>query len=106
MQQPDWSSIFRSSHVTPQLRSLHWLPLVARIRFKTLMFAYKAKNEPSPSYIRSMVKPRSVPGVLRTSSLARLEIENRDYFLSWLQDGGMNSHLKTLKQRFQAVYSP
>ncbi|KAI4890599.1 hypothetical protein NFI96_003747 [Prochilodus magdalenae] len=36
------------THVTPLLRSLHWLPVVARIRFKTLMLAYKAKNGPAP----------------------------------------------------------
>ncbi|KAK3554541.1 hypothetical protein QTP70_025392 [Hemibagrus guttatus] len=37
------------SHTTPLLRSLHWLPVAARIRFKTLMLAYKAKNGPAPS---------------------------------------------------------
>ncbi|KAF7704303.1 hypothetical protein HF521_021375 [Silurus meridionalis] len=33
------------SHTTPLLRSLHWLPVAARIRFKTLMLAYKAKMD-------------------------------------------------------------
>ncbi|KAK1804030.1 hypothetical protein P4O66_020069, partial [Electrophorus voltai] len=70
MQQHDWSSIFRSSHVTPLLRSVHWLPVAARIRFKNLILAYKAKNGPAPSYMRSMVKARSVPRVLRTSSIS------------------------------------
>ncbi|KAI5091455.1 C-type mannose receptor 2 isoform X2 [Silurus meridionalis] len=35
------------SHTTPLLRSLHWLPVAAHIRFKTLMIAYKAKNGPA-----------------------------------------------------------
>ncbi|KAI4890432.1 hypothetical protein NFI96_010823, partial [Prochilodus magdalenae] len=39
------------THVTPLLRSLHRLPVVARIRFKTLMLAYKAKNGPAPPYL-------------------------------------------------------
>ncbi|KAK1796451.1 hypothetical protein P4O66_009508, partial [Electrophorus voltai] len=52
MQKHDWSSIFRSSHITPLLRSLHWLPVAACIRFKTLMLDYKAKNGPAPSYMR------------------------------------------------------
>ncbi|KAI4876009.1 hypothetical protein NFI96_019274 [Prochilodus magdalenae] len=43
------------THVTPLLRSLHWLPVVARIRFKTLMLAYKAKNGPAPHYLIVMV---------------------------------------------------
>ncbi|KAI4892629.1 hypothetical protein NFI96_034103 [Prochilodus magdalenae] len=43
------------THVTPLLRSLHWLPVVARIRFKTLMLDYKAKNGPAPPYLMAMV---------------------------------------------------
>ncbi|KAI4901564.1 hypothetical protein NFI96_009438, partial [Prochilodus magdalenae] len=62
------------THVTPLLRSLHWLPVVARIRFKTLMLAYKAKNGPAPPYLMAMVKSRAVPRALRASN------------------GGMNSH--------------
>ncbi|KAI4888921.1 hypothetical protein NFI96_005926 [Prochilodus magdalenae] len=38
------------------LSSLHWLPFVARIRFKTLLLAYKAKNGPAPPYLMAMVK--------------------------------------------------
>ncbi|KAI4903480.1 hypothetical protein NFI96_006179 [Prochilodus magdalenae] len=41
-------NLLKFTHVTPLLRSLHWLPVVARIRFKTLMLAYKAKNGPAP----------------------------------------------------------
>ncbi|KAI4877030.1 hypothetical protein NFI96_009797, partial [Prochilodus magdalenae] len=61
------------THVTPLLRSLHWLPVVARIRFKTLMLAYKAKNGPVPPYLMAMVKSRAVPRALCASSTARLE---------------------------------
>ncbi|KAI4901414.1 hypothetical protein NFI96_002988 [Prochilodus magdalenae] len=61
------------THVTPLLRSLHWLPVAARIRFKTLMLAYKAKNGPAPPYLMAMVKSRAVPRALRASRTARLE---------------------------------
>ena len=61
------------SHVTPLLRSLHWLPVAARIRFKTLMLAYKAKNGPAPPYLMAMVKSRTAPRALRASSTARLD---------------------------------
>ncbi|KAI4902644.1 hypothetical protein NFI96_028704 [Prochilodus magdalenae] len=61
------------THVTPLLRSLHWLPVVARIRFKTLMLAYKAKNGPAAPYLMAMVKSRAVPRALRASSTARLK---------------------------------
>ncbi len=37
-------------HVTPLLINLHWLPIAARIKFKTLMFAYKTITGSSPLY--------------------------------------------------------
>ncbi|KAK3516005.1 hypothetical protein QTP70_000860, partial [Hemibagrus guttatus] len=60
------------SHITPLLRSLHWLPVAARIRFKTLMLAYKAKNGPAPSYLKALVTSRTAPRLLRSTSTARL----------------------------------
>ncbi|KAK3520049.1 hypothetical protein QTP70_011969 [Hemibagrus guttatus] len=60
------------SHTTPLLRSLHWLPVAARIRFKTLMLAYKAKNGPAPSYLKALITPRTAPCSLRSTSTARL----------------------------------
>ncbi|KAK3507518.1 hypothetical protein QTP70_028079, partial [Hemibagrus guttatus] len=60
------------SHTTPLLRSLHWLPVAARIRFKTLILAYKAKNGPAPSYLKALVTPRTAPRSLRSTSTARL----------------------------------
>ncbi|KAI4881969.1 hypothetical protein NFI96_034405, partial [Prochilodus magdalenae] len=42
------------THVTPLLGSLHWLPVAACLRFKTLMLAYKAKNGPAPPYLMAM----------------------------------------------------
>ncbi|KAK3567474.1 hypothetical protein QTP86_019979, partial [Hemibagrus guttatus] len=58
------------SHTTPLLRSLHWLLGAARIRFKTLMLAYKAKNGPEPSYLKALVTPRTAPRSLRSTSTA------------------------------------
>ncbi|KAK3548895.1 hypothetical protein QTP70_021245, partial [Hemibagrus guttatus] len=60
------------SHTTPLLRSLHWLPVAARFRFKTLMLAYKAKNRPAPSYLKALITPRTAPRSLRSTSTARL----------------------------------
>ncbi|KAK3562041.1 hypothetical protein QTP86_025226, partial [Hemibagrus guttatus] len=59
------------SHTTPLLL-LHWLPVAARIRFKTLMLAYKAKNGPAPSYLKALITPRTAPHSLRSTSTARL----------------------------------
>ncbi|KAK3513582.1 hypothetical protein QTP70_025360 [Hemibagrus guttatus] len=60
------------SHTTPLLCSLHWLLVAARIRFKTLMLAYRAKNGPAPSYLKALVTPRTAPRSLRSTSTARL----------------------------------
>ncbi|KAK3519855.1 hypothetical protein QTP70_006694 [Hemibagrus guttatus] len=60
------------SHTTPLLRSLHWLLVAARIRFKTLMLAYKAKNGPALSYLKALVTPHTEPRSLRSASTARL----------------------------------
>ncbi|KAK3565939.1 hypothetical protein QTP86_023259, partial [Hemibagrus guttatus] len=60
------------SHTTPLLRSLHWLPVAERIRLKTLMLDYKAKNGPAPSYLKALITPRTAPRSLRSTSTARL----------------------------------
>ncbi|KAI5104696.1 hypothetical protein C0J45_6322, partial [Silurus meridionalis] len=52
--------------------TLHWLPVAARIRFKTLMLAYKGINGPAPSYLSDLITSRTAPRCLRSSSTARL----------------------------------
>ncbi|KAI5617259.1 hypothetical protein C0J50_23204, partial [Silurus asotus] len=44
----------------------------ARLVFKTLMLAYKAKNGPAPSYLSDLITSRTAPRCLRSSSTARL----------------------------------
>ncbi|KAM9568065.1 uncharacterized protein ACWYII_036094 [Salvelinus alpinus] len=39
------------SHVTPLLRSLHWLPVEARIRYKTMVLAYGAVRGTAPHMV-------------------------------------------------------
>ncbi|KAK3525745.1 hypothetical protein QTP70_007393 [Hemibagrus guttatus] len=84
------------SHTTPLLRSLHWILVAARIRFKTLMFAYKAKNGPVPSYLKALVTPHTAPHSFRSTSTARLvppslrekgcELEEKERFWSELDE--------------------
>ncbi|KAK3517719.1 hypothetical protein QTP70_016392, partial [Hemibagrus guttatus] len=65
-------NLSKFSHTTPLLRSLHWLPVAACIRFKILMLAYKAKNGPAPSYLKALITPRTAPRSLRSTSTAQL----------------------------------
>ena len=50
-----WSSKY--SHITPQLKKLHWLPIKYRIQFKTGLIAYKILNEGQPVYLRELIHP-------------------------------------------------
>ena len=45
----------RGEHITPVLIKLHWLPIKARIEFKTLLFVYKALNGKAPIYISDLL---------------------------------------------------
>ncbi|XP_059186272.1 uncharacterized protein LOC131969129 [Centropristis striata] len=60
------------SHTTPLLRSLHWLPVAARIRFKTLALAYSAANGSGPTYIQDLVKLYTPARPLRSASAKQL----------------------------------
>uniref|UniRef100_A0A8C5BX13 Reverse transcriptase domain-containing protein n=1 Tax=Gadus morhua TaxID=8049 RepID=A0A8C5BX13_GADMO len=61
------------SHVTPLFRDLHWLPVVARIKFKTMVLAYKAVDGTAPAYLQALVKPHTPARSLRsTASAGRL----------------------------------
>ncbi len=45
----------KRSHVTPLFVSLHWLPFAARIKFKTLMLAFKTTTGSAPTYFHSLL---------------------------------------------------
>ncbi|KAK5916423.1 hypothetical protein CgunFtcFv8_011409 [Champsocephalus gunnari] len=60
------------SHTTPLLRSLHWLPVTARIYFKTMVLAYHAVNGSGPSYIQDMVTLYTPARAIRSASAKRL----------------------------------
>ncbi len=44
----------KRAHVTPLFISLHWLPVTDRIKFKTLMLAYRTTTGSAPSYFHSL----------------------------------------------------
>ncbi|KAI2644413.1 hypothetical protein H4Q32_028776 [Labeo rohita] len=41
----------KRAHVTPLFITLHWLPIAARIKFKTLMLAYRTTAGSAPAYL-------------------------------------------------------
>ena len=60
------------SHVTPLLRSLHWLPVAARIHFKVLTLAYAAANKTAPHYLQHIIQAYTPAWPLRSAATGRL----------------------------------
>ena len=46
----------RSSHITPVLFEMHWLPVSHRIQFKIALLTFEALNNMSPSYLRELIR--------------------------------------------------
>ena len=62
------------SHVTPLLRSLHWLPVAARTEYKTLMLVFKASKGLAPPYLQSLIEAKKPSGyALRSANTGLLE---------------------------------
>ncbi|KAJ8341700.1 hypothetical protein SKAU_G00339910 [Synaphobranchus kaupii] len=61
-------------HVTPLLRSLHWLPVAARIRFKVLTLAYTAANRTGPAYLQDLIQNYVPARPLRSSTKGQLAL--------------------------------
>ena len=66
------TSTGRYEHVTPVLRSLHWLPVSARIGFKILLLVFKVLNGLGPLYLCELLEPYIPNGNLRSSGKKRL----------------------------------
>ena len=45
------------SHITPQLKKLHWLPVKYRVQFKIGLITYKILNQGQPVYLRELIHP-------------------------------------------------
>ena len=45
----------RTSHITPVLMHLHWLPIKFRVEFKIGLLVYKALNGMAPQYITDLL---------------------------------------------------
>ncbi len=63
----------KSEHITPVLRSLHWLPVTFRIDFKALLLVYMSLNGLGPKYIADMLTEYKPNRPLRSLGLSQLE---------------------------------
>ncbi len=62
----------KRAHITPLFISLHWLPVAARIKFKTLMLAYRTATGSAPSYFHSLITIYIPSRSLRSEILVRV----------------------------------
>ncbi len=67
----------RRTHVTPLCVSLHWLPVAARIKFKTLMLAYRTATGSAPTYFHSLLQIYIPSRSLRSASERRIMVPSQ-----------------------------
>ncbi len=67
----------KRTHVTLLFISLHWLPVAARIKFKTLMLAYRTTTGSAPSYFHSLLRIYIPSRSLRSASERRLVVPSQ-----------------------------
>ena len=75
----------KSSHITPILRSLHWLKITERIEYKLLSLTYKVPTTTQPPYLHNLitVQPHrsssSLVTLARPSTSSSLQITDRSF---------------------------
>jgi len=81
-------------HITPILKSLHWLKINVRIKYKVLSLINKSLKTGQPSYLRSILsfllsfpshsctRSSSLITLSRPSLTSRLKIANKSYYHS------------------------
>ncbi len=98
----------KRAHVTPLFVSLHWLPVAARIQFKTLLLAYRTTTGSASAYFHSLLRiyiPSRSPSYFH--SLLRIYIPSRSptYFHSLLQIYIPSRSLRSANERRLVVPS-
>lgn len=61
--------VSRREHITPVLRSLHWLPLRARLEYKIVLMVFKCLHEYAPQYLADCLKVYQPTRSLRSSAM-------------------------------------
>ena len=62
----------KSTHITPVLQFLHWLPVRYRIDYKIILLTYKALNNLAPNYICDLIQTYSPGRTLRSANKSLL----------------------------------
>jgi len=100
----------KSTHITPILRSLHWLKITERNEYKLLSLTYKVLTTTPPSYLHNLITvqpPRSTRSsslvtLARPSTLSSVRIIDRSFQYASPRSG-INSRLLSVNH---ALISP
>ena len=57
----------KRDHITPVLRNLHWLPIKARVEYKTLNLVFKCLHNLAPEYLSELLQPYTPTRLLRSA---------------------------------------
>ena len=64
----------RTAHITPTLKSLHWLPITDRIAFKILLLVFQSLRGTSPGYIDEIITLHQPSRNLRSAKALQLTV--------------------------------
>jgi len=67
----------KRAHVTPLFITLHWLPVAARIKFKSLMLAYRTATGSAPAFLHALLPIYTPSRTLRSASERRLIVPSQ-----------------------------
>ena len=71
----------RNTHITPVLKSLHWLPIIDRIAFKILLLAFQSLQGTSPDYMTDIITRHQPSRSLRSARALQLTVPRTNH--SW-----------------------
>ena len=72
----------KCDHISPVLRSLHWLPVAQRIQFKILTLTFKCLHNKAPQYLMDLIKTHdqaSDRGNMRSSNKFLLKLPDSNH---------------------------
>ena len=80
-------AVVKSTHITPILKSLHWLKVNERIEYKLLSLIYKVLTTAQPSYLHNLIslqpfrstRSSSVVTLSRPPTISSLKITDRSF---------------------------
>jgi hypothetical protein len=82
----------KNEHISPVIRSLHWLPVSKRVDFKILVLTYKCLHDLAPTYLQELLHPYEPTRSLRSSTQCLLQVPK--------------THLKTYGDRAFEMAAP